>query len=58
MGSGVRAQKKQIAVAGKPDRPSREIIRKIHRNQLHPFWTVPFSIVRKELDPEMQAEPD
>src|SRR4051794_29825589 len=49
---------RHIAVAGKPDRPSPELNSKIVEINFNPYWTVPVSIVRKDLIPKMQAEPD
>jgi L,D-transpeptidase YcbB len=49
---------RHTAVAGKPDRPSPEIQSKIIEINFNPYWTVPVSIVRKDLIPKMQAEPD
>jgi L,D-transpeptidase YcbB len=49
---------RHVAVAGKPDRPSPDINSKIIQINFNPFWTVPVSIVRKDLIPKMQAEPD
>ena len=49
---------RHIAVAGKPDRPSPELNSRIVEVNFNPFWTVPVSIVRKDLIPKMQAEPD
>jgi L,D-transpeptidase YcbB len=49
---------RHTAVAGKPDRPSPEIQSKIVQINFNPFWTVPVSIIRKDLIPKMQAEPD
>src|SRR6185312_5106794 len=49
---------RHIAVAGKPDRPSPELKSNIVEINFNPFWTVPVSIVRKDLIPKMQAEPD
>jgi murein L,D-transpeptidase YcbB/YkuD len=46
------------AVVGKPDRPSPEIQSKIVEVNFNPYWTVPVSIVRRDLIPKMQAEPD
>jgi murein L,D-transpeptidase YcbB/YkuD len=45
-------------VAGKPDRPSPDINSRIIEVNFNPYWTVPVSIVRKDLIPKMQAEPD
>ena len=49
---------RHTAVAGKPDRPSPDIQSKIIQINFNPFWTVPVSIIRKDLIPKMQAEPD
>jgi len=49
---------RHIAVAGKPDRPSPELNSRIVEINFNPFWTVPVSIVRKDLIPKMQSEPD
>ena len=52
------AVSRHTAVVGKPDRPSPDINSKIIEVNFNPFWTVPASIVRKDLIPKMQAEPD
>src|SRR6185437_4198965 len=52
------AVSRHTAVAGKPDRPSPEINSKIVQINFNPYWTVPPSIVRRDLIPKMQAEPD
>ena len=49
---------RHATVAGKPDRPSPDINSRIIEINFNPFWTVPVSIVRKDLIPKMQAEPD
>ncbi|HUC50479.1 MAG TPA: L,D-transpeptidase family protein [Xanthobacteraceae bacterium] len=49
---------RHAAVAGKPDRPSPDINSKIIQINFNPYWTVPASIVRKDLIPKMQDEPD
>ncbi len=49
---------RHTAVAGKPDRPSPDINSKIIQVNFNPYWTVPASIVRKDLIPKMQDEPD
>src|ERR1700742_254457 len=48
---------RHVAVAGKPDRASPDINSKIIQSKFNSFWTVPVSIVRKDLIPKMQAEP-
>ncbi len=52
------AVSRHAAVVGKPDRPSPEIQSKIVEINFNPYWTVPVSIVRRDLIPKMQAEPD
>jgi L,D-transpeptidase YcbB len=52
------AVSRHTAVVGKPDRPSPEINSKIIQINFNPYWTVPPSIVQKDLIPRMQDEPD
>jgi murein L,D-transpeptidase YcbB/YkuD len=52
------AVSRHTGVVGKPDRPSPEIDSKIVEINFNPYWTVPASIVRKDLIPRMQDEPD
>ena len=52
------AVSRHTAVVGKPDRPSPDIQSKIVEMNFNPYWTVPVSIVRRDLIPKMQAEPD
>ena len=52
------AVSRHTAVAGKPDRPSPDINSKIVEINFNPYWTVPASLVRRDLIPKMQAEPD
>jgi murein L,D-transpeptidase YcbB/YkuD len=52
------AVQRHTAVVGKPDRPSPEINSKIVQINFNPFWTVPVSIIRKDLIPLMQDKPD
>lgn len=49
---------RHTAVAGMPDRPSPILRARIIEVNFHPFWTVPLSIIRKDLIPLMQKEPD
>ena len=49
---------RHIAVAGKPDRPSPDVNSKIIEINFNPYWTVPASIVRKDLIPLMQKDPN
>ena len=52
------AVSRHTAVVGKPDRPSPEINSKIVQVNFNPYWTVPPSIVQKDLIPKMQDQPD
>ena len=52
------AVSRHTAVAGKPDRPSPDINSKIVEINFNPYWTVPASIVKKDLIPKMQETPD
>jgi murein L,D-transpeptidase YcbB/YkuD len=52
------AVSRHTAVVGKPDRPSPDVNSKIVEINFNPFWTVPVSIVRKDLIPRMQEQPD
>lgn len=49
---------RHVGVVGKPDRPSPDIQSRIVEVNFNPYWTVPASIVRKDLIPRMQTEPD
>ena len=55
--NGVAVQR-HTAVVGKPDRPSPDINSKIVQVNFNPFWTVPVSIVHKDLIPLMQDKPE
>lgn len=46
------------AVVGKVDRASPVLDAKILQVNLNPFWTVPASIVKKDLIPQMQKDPN
>ena len=49
---------RHTAVVGKVDRPSPIVNSKISEVNFHPFWTVPASIIRKDLIPQMQKNPN
>jgi len=53
-----RVVSRHTAVVGKVDRPSPIVNSRIHEVNFNPFWTVPASIIRKDLIPLMQKEPD
>ena len=48
---------RHTAVVGKIDRPSPLVNSKITEINFHPFWTVPSSIIRRDLIPIMQKDP-
>jgi murein L,D-transpeptidase YcbB/YkuD len=48
---------RHTAVVGKVDRPSPIVNSKIQEINFHPFWTVPESIIRRDLIPLMQKDP-
>jgi murein L,D-transpeptidase YcbB/YkuD len=52
------AVSRHTAVVGKVDRPSPDINSKIVQVNFNPYWTVPVSIVRKDLIRLMQDRPD
>ena len=45
------------AVVGRPDRPSPLVDSKITAINFNPYWTVPVSLVRRDLEPIMQKDP-
>ena len=49
---------RHTAIVGKVDRPSPLVNSKITQINFHPFWTVPASIIKKDLIPTMQKRPD
>ena len=49
---------RHIAVVGRPSRPSPELTSKIIEINFNPYWTVPVSIVRRDLIPLMQKDPN
>jgi murein L,D-transpeptidase YcbB/YkuD len=55
--NGVVASR-HTAIVGKVDRPSPIVNSKIHEINFNPFWTVPASIIKKDLIPKMQKDPN
>lgn len=49
---------RHTAVVGKVDRPSPIVNSSIQEINFHPFWTVPASIIKKDLIPLMQKNPN
>ncbi|WP_319845234.1 L,D-transpeptidase family protein [Terrihabitans rhizophilus] len=56
--SGGMVDLRHTAVVGKIDRQSPQLAVKIQEVNFNPYWTVPTSIIRKDLIPKMQQEPD
>ncbi|HVY59724.1 MAG TPA: L,D-transpeptidase family protein [Xanthobacteraceae bacterium] len=52
------AVSRHVAVVGRPDRPSPDVDSKIIEVNFNPYWTVPVSIVRRDLIPLMQKDPN
>jgi murein L,D-transpeptidase YcbB/YkuD len=46
-----------VAIVGNPDHPSPEIAAHISEVTLNPTWTLPVSIIKKEIIPHMQRDP-
>ncbi|MCX5577534.1 L,D-transpeptidase family protein [Kaistia terrae] len=55
---GGRVVSRHTAVVGKVDRPTPVLATKIYRVSFNPNWTVPASIIRKDLIPLMRKSPD
>jgi murein L,D-transpeptidase YcbB/YkuD len=55
---GGRVVSRHTAVVGKVDRPTPVLATKIYRISFNPNWTVPASIIRKDLIPLMRKSPD
>lgn len=54
--NGVVARR-YVAVVGRQDRPSPTLEARISTVNINPSWTVPVSIIRKDLMPRMQTDP-
>jgi murein L,D-transpeptidase YcbB/YkuD len=52
-----QVERRHIAVVGKPDRPSPEVETRITNVNFNPTWTVPVSIIKKDIIPKMQKDP-
>ena len=52
-----RVERRHIAVVGKKDRPSPEVETRITNVNFNPTWTVPVSIIKKDIIPKMQKDP-
>jgi murein L,D-transpeptidase YcbB/YkuD len=52
-----RVVRRFVAIVGDPEHPSPEISAQIQVINLNPTWTVPTSIIKKEIIPRMQRDP-
>jgi murein L,D-transpeptidase YcbB/YkuD len=52
-----RVAHRYVAIVGDPEHPSPEISAQIQVVNLNPTWTVPTSIIKKEIIPRMQRDP-
>jgi murein L,D-transpeptidase YcbB/YkuD len=55
--AGGRVERRYVAVVGKPERPSPTLTTNITAVNLNPTWTVPLSIVKKDIMPKMRQDP-
>ena len=53
-----RVRSRHTAVVGKIDRPSPVLSSKIYEINFGPYWTVPVSIIKKDLIPKMNEDPE
>jgi murein L,D-transpeptidase YcbB/YkuD len=53
-----RVVSRHTAIVGKVDRPSPIVNSKIYEVNFNPFWTVPESIIRRDLIPKVQKNPN
>jgi murein L,D-transpeptidase YcbB/YkuD len=54
---GGEVRRRYVAVVGKRDRPSPPVETRIAAVNLNPTWTVPASLVRKDIIPHMRKDP-
>ncbi len=52
-----RVVHRYVAIVGDPEHPSPEIAAHVQVVNLNPTWTVPVSIIKKEIIPRMQRDP-
>jgi L,D-transpeptidase YcbB len=52
-----RVAHRYVAIVGDPEHPSPEIAAHVQVVNLNPTWTVPTSIIKKEIIPRMQRDP-
>jgi murein L,D-transpeptidase YcbB/YkuD len=54
---GGQVARRYVAVVGKPDRPSPTVETRITAVNLNPTWTVPVSLIRKDVIPHVRKDP-
>ena len=54
---GGMVAKRYVAVVGKPDRPSPTIAARIQNVNFNPTWTVPVSLIKKDIIPHVRKDP-
>jgi murein L,D-transpeptidase YcbB/YkuD len=52
-----RISQRHTAIVGRPTRPTPELQSKIYELNLNPYWNAPKSIIRKDIIPLMQKDP-
>ena len=52
-----RVRSRHTAVVGKVDRPSPTLTSRVHEINFNPHWTVPVSIIRRDLIPKVNKDP-
>jgi murein L,D-transpeptidase YcbB/YkuD len=50
--------RRYVAVVGKPDRPSPTVETRITTVNFNPTWTVPVSLIKKDIIPHVRKDPD
>jgi murein L,D-transpeptidase YcbB/YkuD len=50
-------ERRHVAIVGRPDRPSPVLATRITAVNLNPTWTVPMSIVKADIIPQMRKDP-
>jgi murein L,D-transpeptidase YcbB/YkuD len=54
---GGQVARRYVAVVGKPDRPSPTVETRITAVNLNPTWTVPVSLIKKDIIPQVRKDP-
>lgn len=54
---GAIAVQRHVAIVGKPDRQTPLLAAKIHELNFSPYWTIPRSIIRRDVIPQVRKDP-